>query len=276
MAWSVDSVYVASASDDKSIRIWSAESGTTVRELQGHTNFVFCVNYNPHSNLLASGGFDETVRIWDVARGRTMRVLPAHSDPVTAVMFNYDGSLLASAAMDGLVRVWDSESGQCIRTLVDDDAPVCSHVKFSPNSQFVLISTQDSTLRLWSVEQSRCVKTYTGHANRTYCIPASFVADARPRPSSENNGELFEEGRGRAKWVVSGSEDHKVYIWDLQTRQVVQVLEGHRDVVLAVAVHPKANMIASAGMEKDLAIKIWVNAPPVDSAADVVGEAPVS
>ena len=209
-----------------------------------------------------------------------MRVLPAHSDPVTAVMFNYDGSLLVSAAMDGLVRVWDSESGQCIRTLVDDDAPVCSHVKFSPNSQFVLISTQDSTLRLWSVEQSRCVKTYTGHANRTYCIPASFVADARVSPRSQSqpgepeNGQdqAQTRGQGRAKWVVSGSEDHKVYIWDLQTRQVVQILEGHRDVVLAVAVHPEANMIASAGMEKDLAIKIWVNASPLDAAA---GEANV-
>lgn len=41
----------------------------TVNILKGHTNFVFCVNFSPKSNLLVSGGFDETVRIWDVARG---------------------------------------------------------------------------------------------------------------------------------------------------------------------------------------------------------------
>lgn len=40
-----------------------------VKVLKGHTNVAFCVNYNPHGNLLASGGYDETVIIWDVARG---------------------------------------------------------------------------------------------------------------------------------------------------------------------------------------------------------------
>lgn len=110
-----------------------------------------------------------------------------------------------------------------------------SHVKFTPNSAFVLASTQDSTIRLWNYQNSRCVKTYTGHTNRTYCIPACFITN-------------------KGKYIVSGSEDNKIYIWDLQTRKILQILEGHRgklvapsllafadwcgspDVVLAVAV----------------------------------------
>jgi COMPASS component SWD3 len=93
--------------------------GGTAKVLIGHTNFVFCLNYNPSGSLLASGGYDESVRIWDVARGafsasssvwdadcisgKTTKVLPAHSDPVTAVSFNHDGTLVVSCAMDGLV-----------------------------------------------------------------------------------------------------------------------------------------------------------------------------
>ncbi len=61
------------------------------------------------------------------------------------------------------------------------------------------------------------MKTYTGHVNRTYCLFSCFTQTGR-------------------KCVVSGSEDQKVYLWDLQTREIVQVLEGHTDVVLAVAV----------------------------------------
>jgi WD40 repeat protein len=96
------------------------------------------------------------------------------------------------------------------------DVLLSSHVRFSANSQFVLVGTQDSTVRLWNCHKSRCVKTYVGHTNKTYCLVACF-------------GKAFGPGGvGERQVVVSGSEDNKVYIWDLQTREIVQVLEGHR------------------------------------------------
>jgi len=82
---------------------------------------------------------------------------------------------------------------------------------------------------------------------REYCISACFSVTG-------------------GKWIVAGSEDHKTYIWDLQTREIVQVLEGHTDIVVAVATHPTQNMIATGSIDSDLAIRIWVDPRPRPSA----------
>jgi WD40 repeat protein len=51
-AWSERSEYLASASDDKTVGLWEVATGRLVRSFVGHTAYVFCVNFNAHSNQL--------------------------------------------------------------------------------------------------------------------------------------------------------------------------------------------------------------------------------
>ncbi|KAA8498569.1 WD repeat-containing protein 5 [Porphyridium purpureum] len=244
VAWSYDNAMLVSASDDHTCKIWDVETGQVRCDLVGHAHWAFCCSFNPEGKLVASGSYDETVRLWDVRTSRCVRALKAHSDPVSSVSFSCDGTVLASSSFDGLCRVWDLTIGKCMQTLDvkcgNSEVPA-SCMSFSPNSKFLLVSTLNGTIRLWDYSSSKpfFVKEYKGHENGRYCTFSTFVvASAR-------------------KYVLSGSEDGKVYLWDLQSKEVVQILPGHVDVVVTVAAHPCLPRIASGALEKDKTVKIW-------------------
>lgn len=96
--------------------------------------------------------------------------------------------------------------------------------------------------KLCNYSTGKFIKIYTGHVNRTYCITSTF--------SVTND-----------KYIVSGSEDNCVYIWDLQGKNVLQKLEGHTDTVISVSCHPTENKIASAGLQNDRTVRIWTQDP---------------
>ena len=104
VCWSPTASYLATASDDKSLRLYDVKKGETFVEFKGHQNFVFCCKFNPQSNLLVSGSYDETVKLWDVRCGECVMTLPAHSDPVSSVDFCRDGTCIVSGSYDGLIR----------------------------------------------------------------------------------------------------------------------------------------------------------------------------
>jgi COMPASS component SWD3 len=91
--------------------------------LEGHLNYVYCVDASPRTDLVVSGSFDESMRLWDSRVRRSIRVIPCHSEPVTSVGFSADGTFIVSGSADGLVRFWDTASGQCLKTLHADGAP---------------------------------------------------------------------------------------------------------------------------------------------------------
>lgn len=265
ITWSPTSAYIATASDDKRLRLWNAETGDAYVEFRGHTNFVFTCRFNPQSNLLVSGSYDETVKLWDIRCGECVATLPAHSNPVTGVDFNRDGTMIVSGSYDGLVRIWDTATGECLKTVYAEGNPPVGGVRFSPNGRFVLTGTLDSKLRLYDLSVSsggggrgqttktpqlrggKCAKTYAGHTNTKYCTFASFLVSS----------SSYLNSRRARSCVVSGSEDGKVYLYDLQSRLIQQSLEGHTDAVLAVDAHDTLELIGSGGMANDKCVRFW-------------------
>ncbi|CAA2963183.1 COMPASS-like H3K4 histone methylase component WDR5B, partial [Olea europaea subsp. europaea] len=136
-------------------------------------------------------------------------------------------------------KIWDASTGGLLKTLIDDKVPAVSFAKFSPIGKFILVATLDDTLKLWNYSTGKFLKIYSGHKNGVYCLTSTFSV----------TGE---------KYIVSGSEDHSIYLWNLQGKNLVQKLEGHIDTVVSVTCHPTENMIVSAALDNDRSVRVWV------------------
>ena len=69
IAFSPDSRLLASGSWDKTVRLWSTETGELLDLFIGHENDIMTVAFSPDNQILASGGWDDTVRLWDIGTG---------------------------------------------------------------------------------------------------------------------------------------------------------------------------------------------------------------
>ena len=65
VCFSGNSVLIATASADKTVKVWDAVKGEELRTLMGHTEKVYGVAFHPkNSGVLVSCSYDCTARVW--------------------------------------------------------------------------------------------------------------------------------------------------------------------------------------------------------------------
>jgi WD40 repeat protein len=88
VAFSLDGKMLASASSDKTAKLWDASSGKLLQTLHGHLDILTAIAFSPDSKTLASASGDKTVKLWDTDLGKLLSTLKGYSVRVNAVAFS--------------------------------------------------------------------------------------------------------------------------------------------------------------------------------------------
>ncbi|CAH0029077.1 unnamed protein product [Clonostachys rhizophaga] len=162
----------ASASQDKTVKVWSVGEGEVQGILRGHRRGVWSVQFSPagmpalqaddgpvtSKGVILTGSGDKTVKIWSLADYTCVRTFEGHTNSVLKVywlnMPEEQGKgkkpvQFASAGGDGLVKVWDANSGETECTLDNHEDRVWA-LAVHPEKNTIVSGSGDSTVSFWN------------------------------------------------------------------------------------------------------------------------------
>jgi WD40 repeat protein len=207
LAFSPNGQWLASGSDDTTVRMWDAGSGFAYfQPFTGHSGAVTGVAFSPDGQMLASGGADNTVILWDViSRPRFGAPMPetpptGAASLLSPVAFSPDGALLASSGVSNTVIIWDTASRQVSGSPLLGHSAWVNSVAFSPDGKILASGSEDNTIIFWDVATRR---------------PISSPLNGNEGPVG---GLAFSPD---GKILISGHADGRVIVWDVATRRPI-------------------------------------------------------
>jgi WD40 repeat protein len=221
LAFSPNNQTLLAGCADKSLVSWSVaftpgqpppadfgKAGPVFQHEAGITDVLF-----DSDNRFFTSGSDKKVRRWKTASEAPIKEFK-HPNLVNCVAFNSDGTQLATACHDGTIRTWDIAKGQQIRQINAHTTPAVSHVycvAWSPDGKQLVSGSYDRSLKLWDASNGNLIREFKpykekefdkGHRDGVFC--AAFTKDG--------------------KFLVTGSSDHTVKIWNVADGSVAREL----------------------------------------------------
>ena len=201
-----NTVYLASGSWDKTVKIWDLSECDACTRLKGPhegavTSLTWCKKTNEY-DLLATTSADKTSCLWNCKTGKKLAQLSGHDGWALDCSFSADSRTLATASWDSNIKLWDVETEKCVRSLVDHESGVWTCKYHTENPNIVCSGSEDGSLRVWDARATTS-KYFGGHDD-----------SIRACAWSPNGGD----------YLVSGSADSTVSCFEIIARIIKNIV----------------------------------------------------
>ncbi|GLD57280.1 lissencephaly-1 homolog A-like protein [Lates japonicus] len=240
------------ASEDATIKVWDYETGDFERTLKGHTDSVQDISFDQTGKLLASCSADMTIKLWDFQGFECIRTMHGHDHNVSSVAIMPNGDHIVSASRDKTIKMWEVATGYCVKTFTGHREWVRM---VRPNQDGTLIAScsNDQTVRVWVVASKECKAELREHEHVVECI--SWAPESAYPTILEATGSESKKSGKPGPFLLSGSRDKTIKMWDVSIGMCLMTLVGHDNWVRGILFHPGGKFIVTCADDKTL--RIW-------------------
>jgi len=273
-----DGEHIISGSQDGTVKVWDAETGSELRTLQHqHGATVWSVAFNRKTQRIVSCDSSYAwgeIKVWDIATGKElMTIRDKDVLSVAFVTFSPDGNQIVSCS-DKVVKVWDAATGTQAMTLIGHNNNVVS-VAVSPDGKRIVSGGADNMIKVWDASTGTELMSLRGHRRGVNSV--AFSPDGKRITSGgfDTTIKVWDVSTGAelmtiqghsaricsvvfspdGKYIASGSYDNTIKVWDAATGDEIMTLRGHSSAVSSVAFSADGKHVVSGGLDKT--IKVW-------------------
>lgn len=218
--------------------LWTMPSFDSLHTLSISSTDISSVSLNSTGEWLAfgAGGLGQLL-VWEWQSESYILKQQGHYYDTNAIAYTADGSVAATGGDDGKVKLWNVESGFCIATFSEHTASVTA-LEFSKGGAGVLFTASlDGTVRAWDLLRYRNFRTFTS-------------------PSPCQFGSLAVEPNGEVVCAGGTADSFDVYLWNVQTGKLLDVLSGHEGPVSSMMFSPNGSgMLATTSWDRTF--RVW-------------------
>jgi len=231
---------VYSASLDMSIRCWDAYDMSCLGILEERSSEISSMLFIPGSIIIVTGHDDGRMKLWNIDSGSSM-TLEHHKNTVSCLTVapTQKRDFLLSGSFDGTIAVWDISKRrafnplpeQVIRASNNEVLCVCYH----PRLQAILVGGNNADITAWSLWTHEQTGKLVGHTDAVTCM----LLDGN--------------------FIISGSDDHTIKIWDDTHMFLVATLSGHSLAVRDLILVPTVGLLVSCSFDGHILVWDYVS-----------------
>ena len=253
---SPDGNWLATASDDNTVKVWKTANGQLVQTLRGilntndgtgldfdpnsrwehhikkYTDFKHDIRLSPDGQYIVKGKIGSLARMWELSTGRIKQEFRGHEKAVLCFEFLHDGTHLITGSVDNTAILWEVETGKAIKTFKGHRELIFS-MSISEDEQLLATGSWDGTAKIWDITTGELLTSI----------------------SFENSSPYFLQFLENDIYLLVGGLDKSLKIFEIDTKKEIRELVGHNDNVQDAVLFPGSRILASAGW--DGKVKIW-------------------